>query len=101
MMLDLVSRYCDLVAPIAGNWFMSASITMLLRLTYVIVGATVIRAIDKCFLALLLHMLLQLIEADLRLRAAIRAPEHGLIQDGCHDKVKVSLLSKLVVARIA
>ena len=101
MMLDLVSRHCDLVAPIACDWCMSASIMMLLWFTYVVVGATIKSTIDESFRTRLLNMFLKLIETDLCLGAVIGAPEHSLVQDWRHDKVKVTLLSKLIVARIA
>ena len=81
MMLDLVSRHCDLVAPIACNWCMSASIMMLFRFTHVVVSAAIKSTIDESFRTRLLNMLLKLTETDLCLGAVVGAPEHSLVQD--------------------
>ena len=101
VVLDLVSRHCDLIATIACYWFMRANFTVLFFLADMVSDAAVIRAFNEGFLTSLLHVLLELAERDLSLSAAIRAPEHGLVQNGCHDGVKITLLSKLVITRIA
>ena len=43
-------------------------------------------------------MLFQLVERDLRLGAAIGAPEHGSLQNGGDDEMKITLLTKLAIA---
>ena len=46
-------------------------------------------------------MLFQLVKRDLRLGAAIGAPEHGSFQDRGDNEMKIALLTKLTIARIA
>ena len=46
-------------------------------------------------------MLFQLVKRDLRLRAAIGAPEHGPLQNRGDDEMKITLLTKLAIARVA
>ena len=46
-------------------------------------------------------MLFQLVKRDLRLGAAIGAPEHGSLQNRGDDEMKITLLTKLAIARVA
>ena len=100
MVLDLMAGHSDLIASITSDWLVCAYFLMFLSLTDMEVFTTVVGTISKSLIARLLHMLLDLIEYELSLGAAIGALEYSLVKDGSYDEVQVALLAQLIIARV-
>ena len=88
-------------AIVAGYRFMGAFFTMLINLADVITGVAAIGTIDKDLFTGFQYMFFELVKRDLRLGAVIGAPEHGSLQDRGDDEMKVTLFTKLTIARVA
>ena len=95
-----MAGHSDLIASITSDWLVCAYFLMFLSLTDMEVFTTVVGTISKSLIARLLHMLLDLIEYELSLGAAIGAPEYSLVKDGSYDEVQVALLAQLIIARV-
>ena len=100
VVLDLMAGHSDLIASITSDWLVCAYFLMFLSLTDMEVFTTVVGTISKSLIARLLHMLLDLIEYELSLGAAIGALEYSLVKDGSYDEVQVALLAQLIIARV-
>ena len=100
MVLNLMTGYSHLIAPIASDWLMGANFAMLFDLAEMIAGAAAIGTIDECLFTSFEHMLFHLVKFDLSLHAAVGASEHGFVEDGSDNKMKIALLAQLTVARV-